>query len=157
MTLLLRHFVSSCYLQFANSVAILFHMTLLKAETSFIYNEYARILQRTKITPGRDPMANQAHLDRIREDEDVWNDWREQHPEAHPDLSNADLYDIAALDTVDLSGTDLSGADLSGIYLRWANLSRANLRGANLDEVILQGTRLDQAVLTKKPGWYTPK
>jgi uncharacterized protein YjbI with pentapeptide repeats len=55
-------------------------------------------------------MANQEHLDILKQGVQVWNQWRKGHPDiVLPDLNRADL----------------SGADLNG-----ANLRRANLYGA---------------------------
>ncbi len=36
-------------------------------------------------------MANQEHVDILRQDVYVWNKWIEEHPDVKPDLSNADL------------------------------------------------------------------
>jgi hypothetical protein len=99
-------------------------------------------------------MANQKHLERIMQGTDVWNSWREQHPEIQPDLFGAYLAE-ANLSRADLRGTNLGGAFLSDTNLSRANLSRANLfraylykatlSGANLSEAILQGAYLYQA------------
>jgi uncharacterized protein YjbI with pentapeptide repeats len=52
-------------------------------------------------------MANQQHLDLIKQGSDAWNEWRKQHPEIEPDLSYANL------SSANLSGTNLRSADLS--------------------------------------------
>lgn len=54
-------------------------------------------------------MANQEHLDILKQGIDAWNTWRNQHSELRPDLSEADL----------------SLANLDGANLRKANLSFA--------------------------------
>lgn len=99
-------------------------------------------------------MANQKHLERIMQGTDVWNSWREQHPEIQPDLFGAYLAE-ANLSGADLRGTNLGGAFLSDTNLSRANLFRANLfraclykatlSGANLSEAILNGAYLYQA------------
>jgi len=37
-------------------------------------------------------MANQEHLDILKQGVQVWNQWRKEHAESIPYLSNADLY-----------------------------------------------------------------
>lgn len=68
-------------------------------------------------------MANQEHLDILKQGGEVWNEWRGQNPEVVPDLSMANLFEA------DLSGADLMGADLMGANLSVADLSSANLSG----------------------------
>ena len=86
-------------------------------------------------------MANQEHLDIIKQGVKAWNQWRGEHPEVQPDLSGADLSG-ALLSHADLEEADLSRTDLSDANLREADLSRANLREANLS-----GTNLIKADL----------
>jgi Pentapeptide repeats (8 copies). len=50
-------------------------------------------------------MANQKHLDLIRQGIVVWNGWRELHERIQPDLCDADLSEV-----------DLHFADLRGAY-----------------------------------------
>jgi uncharacterized protein YjbI with pentapeptide repeats len=83
-------------------------------------------------------MANEEHLQIIRQGVDAWNAWREKNPQLRPDLFEANL-----------SGLDLSGADLSEAILTKANLSDANLLGANLCRVKLYEANLSRANLTK--------
>ncbi len=47
-------------------------------------------------------MANQEHLDILKQGVEVWNEWREENEHVQIDLSSADLY-----------GTNLSSADFS--------------------------------------------
>jgi len=86
-------------------------------------------------------MADQSHLDVLKEGVEAWNAWRRRNPSMHPDLSGANLRG-ASLFMAYLSETDLSGADLSK-----ANLERANLRGANLRGARLNGASLIEANL----------
>jgi uncharacterized protein YjbI with pentapeptide repeats len=63
----------------------------------------------------RELMVNQEHFKRLTQGVDVWNAWREKHPDIRPDLSRANLSDAY------LSNANLRGANLNG-----ANLTRAN-------------------------------
>ena len=68
-------------------------------------------------------MANQLHLDLLSRGVQVWNRWRQNHPNIQPDFTLASL-----------QGTDLRGANLRGANFQYASLRGANLRGANLCE-----------------------
>ena len=98
-------------------------------------------------------MANEEHLELIRQGREKWNRWRISDPWVHPDLSGANLSG-ASLDRVDLSETDLNNANLSGANLNeadlgWASLSGTNLNGASLNGASLSGTNLSKAELRK--------
>jgi len=86
-------------------------------------------------------MANQEHLDMLRQGVEVWNDWRKEQPNVRPALSNADLW------KADLSYADLRDADLRGADLTEADLTNANLSHANLSSADLSGTKLSRASL----------
>ena len=91
-------------------------------------------------------MANQEHLAILTQGVAVWNQWRREHPEVEPDLSEADLSDA------DLSGADLHAANLifathSGVNLSGTDLSQADLYGADLGGADLSGTSLHRAFL----------
>lgn len=96
-------------------------------------------------------MANEDHLALLEQGVAVWNQWRQEHPEIQPDLSEA--YLIKA----NLSGANLSNTRfhndimpmgvLTGTQLIHANLSRANLNGADLTHVNLIGANLSEANL----------
>lgn len=121
-------------------------------------------------------MANQEHLDILMQGMEVWNQWRREHPDIQPDLSEAHLFKVelgmilyagpqpthSEIKKINLSGCDLSrmnlinsnlqGADLSNAILCGSNLSQANLREANLcntnlNNVFLYGTNLTRADL----------
>ena len=102
-------------------------------------------------------MANEEHLQRLKQGVEEWNAWRKKHPEIIIDLSEAWLGD-ANLNGVNLSGADLSGANitranlsrarLSEAWLSGADLSGANLSRANLNRANLSGTRLIGAWLS---------
>jgi Pentapeptide repeats (8 copies) len=118
-------------------------------------------------------MANQEHLDILKQGADEWNQWRREHANIQPDLREADLSEesligddlqraklirtdlsLADLRGVDLSRANLSRANLSEADLRGANLSRANLsraylRGADLSSTSLEGANLTGANLSR--------
>ena len=86
-------------------------------------------------------MANQEHVEVVKQGAAAIVQWRARNPDTRLDLHGANLR------KVDLSGADLSWAnlckvDLSGAYLYGANLREANLYGANLREVDLYGANL---------------
>jgi len=91
-------------------------------------------------------MANQEHLDRVKQGTDVWNSWREQHPGALLDLRGANLFQ-ASLSGASLSGAHLWEANLSGANLREANLFQASLKDADLSGADLKGADLRGANL----------
>ncbi len=70
-------------------------------------------------------MANQEHLDLLKQGVKVWNSWREKYPDIRPDLSEANL-----------SGINLSNANLYRVDLFRVNLSRTNLNEANLSNTL---------------------
>jgi len=85
-------------------------------------------------------MANQEHLDILKQGVEVWNRWRKEHLGIFPDLTFADLSfaDLrgANLNRANLSRADLNRANLRGVHLRGAELGRANL--IKLDETLVQ-------------------
>ena len=101
-------------------------------------------------------MANQEHVDILKQGVEVWNKWRKEHLSEQLDLSDTD-FSYALLGGVNLSGVNLSGADLSGATLRFADLSHtnlyhtslrlANLNGANLIDANLRLANLNDANL----------
>jgi hypothetical protein len=86
-------------------------------------------------------MADEEHLELIRQGVQVWNDWRAKEPSVRPDLHRA------SLSGADLHGADLMGEDLMGAYLFEANLLGAILSGADLFEANLLGADLSGATL----------
>jgi hypothetical protein len=102
-------------------------------------------------------MANQEHHDILRQGVDVWNNWRREHPEIRPDLSEADLSKAklsranlrgARLRRANLRGANLIGADLAGTYLAGADFSEADLSGVNFIEANLIKANLTRANLS---------
>jgi hypothetical protein len=106
-------------------------------------------------------MANQDHLDILKQGVDVWNQWRKDHPDIQPNLSAAYLRETdlrrANFSHADLSEANLEGANLNkanlisanlgGANLRRADLRRAHFRGADLGGAYLDGADLRGAVL----------
>jgi uncharacterized protein YjbI with pentapeptide repeats len=86
-------------------------------------------------------MASKEHVALLKQGVEAWNRWRRENPEAHPDLSQAQLTG-AHLIEVDLSDTNLFWADLAHANLHKADFTRASLFGANL-----YGANLHKAVL----------
>jgi len=88
-------------------------------------------------------VANEKHLEIIKEGRDAWNEWRAQNPEIQPDLQDVDLT------SADLSRADLSDADLYNASLIKTNLVEANLIGAKLSQVDFSGSNLTRADLSR--------
>jgi len=85
-------------------------------------------------------MANEEHLEIIKQGTKVWNEWKESKIK-HSKI----LFDLIG---AYLRGANLSGADLSGVILFGANLDEANLSGANLRGAYLRGAYLSHANLS---------
>src|SRR5437660_994375 len=85
---------------------------------------------------GAKSMANQEHLDILKQGVAVWNQWRQKHIYIQSDFSSTGLSSID-LGFVRLSSVDLSHADLSHADLSHADLSHADLQEANLRETSL--------------------
>src|SRR5215208_1410466 len=98
-------------------------------------------------------MADQSHLDILRQGVEVWNSWKGGSAiDVVPDLSGAKLSEANLLEA-DLSEAHLPEADLSGAHLpeadlSWANLSGAFLAGANLAGADLSGALFPAADLS---------
>ena len=109
-------------------------------------------------------MANQKHLDLIKQSVTAFNAHRIENPDEEIDLSGANLYraDLsganlyrADLSRADLRRADLYRADLSGAKLYRANLSGANLYRADLSRANLYGANLSRTILDPK-RWAPP-
>jgi hypothetical protein len=98
-------------------------------------------------------MANQEHLEILKQGVDVWNQWRENNPWIIPDLWGVDLSD-AQIPKINFQGVNLVDADFSNADLTQANFISANIRKgnftkANLSRSVFQGAKLDNANFTK--------
>lgn len=92
-------------------------------------------------------MANQEHLEILKQGVEVWNRWRNENPAIKPDFQGLHL------SSLHLPGINLEKAELSHSYLFSAILTGANLAGANLlraewEGVDLSGAHLEQAYLS---------
>jgi len=98
-------------------------------------------------------MADQEQVERLKHSVHDWNQWRQDHPEVHPDLFKADLSKTnlfgADLHSADLRTADLSSANLMGANLNESYFIRAELMGANLSDVNLMGVNLIAAHLNE--------
>jgi uncharacterized protein YjbI with pentapeptide repeats len=92
-------------------------------------------------------MANQQHLDILRQGVEIWNQWRKENPSIAVDLREANLVG-ANLAEADLKWVNLKGADLSKANLSDANLTGARLTSANLATVSLTGAILHMTNLS---------
>ncbi len=89
-------------------------------------------------------MANTKHLEIIKQGVAVWNQWRAEHPDIEPDLSDVDLSQLKLMD-INFSDTDLRRVDLGGADLRGGNLVRADLRAANIRTASFNLAKLSEA------------
>ena len=83
-------------------------------------------------------MADDEHLNILRQGVRVWNRWRIENRHLFPSLSGANL-----------TGADLTDANLTGAYLGHANLTGANLTDAILTSATLTGADLTEAFLER--------
>jgi uncharacterized protein YjbI with pentapeptide repeats len=103
-------------------------------------------------------MANQEHLDVLRQSVKAWNLWMENNREGvQPDLRDADLsgtvlaranFWLADLRGANLSGANLGAADFHDAWLEGADLSKAFLALSNMQATDLSGANLSGAKLT---------
>ncbi len=81
-------------------------------------------------------MANQEHVDILKQGVEVWNQWRKEHQRIVSDFVGANL-----------SGSYLGGVHFERANLQDANLSRSGLRGANFMAANLNGADLSNTNL----------
>jgi len=91
-------------------------------------------------------MANQEHLEILKQGVNIWNKWRNQHLDVRPDLSFFNL-SRANLSDADLSRAKLNRAKLTSANLVHANLVHANLYRADLSDADLRHANLLNANL----------
>jgi uncharacterized protein YjbI with pentapeptide repeats len=96
-------------------------------------------------------MANEEQLSILRQGVNVWNKWREEHPNVEIDLSKASLYEAKLSEVnfrkANLQGAFLESAELSVSSLVESNLAGANLMSANLFDADLMHANLSHANL----------
>jgi uncharacterized protein YjbI with pentapeptide repeats len=89
-------------------------------------------------------MPQSEHFDVLKRGVDVWNQWRDAHPEIEPDLAGADLGGLK-LNEANFSDTDLRKTDLTNADFRGANLVRADIRGTNINRASFNLAKLSEA------------
>jgi len=98
-------------------------------------------------------MSDTEHLLLLKQGVEIWNQWREENPQATLDFVGADLSGIsligASLREANFIDAKLSGANLSKSYLSWAKLGWAILSDANLSETDLKGADFRKANLSR--------
>jgi hypothetical protein len=92
-------------------------------------------------------MANQEHLDILKQGVGAWNLWRKEHPDIQPDLRDANLYK-ANLAGVDFNDTNLKRANFNKVILTRATLIKASLNFANLSDGNLKAATSRKADLS---------
>jgi TIR domain/Pentapeptide repeats (8 copies) len=105
-------------------------------------------------------MANQEHLDILKQGVEVWNQWRmNQESGLVPDLSGVNFTGVnlshADLIFADLHGADLSHATLYATHLLSANLAGTTLCFANLTQADLTIANFTRADLTNTDLSFT--
>ncbi len=107
-------------------------------------------------------MANEEHLNILKQGVEVWNKWRRTNKLIRPDLIEANLREInlngidlvnANLDRVDLGETKLIGANLNSASLVSADLFAADLTKARLIDANLNGVNFMGADLMGAMLW----
>jgi uncharacterized protein YjbI with pentapeptide repeats len=93
-------------------------------------------------------VANEEHLQILKQGVEAWNTWRDQHRDIRPDLSTADLFG-ANLHRAALSRTHLNHANLRRATLTETNLSRTDFTKTDLTSADLSGANLSWAVLAE--------
>lgn len=114
-------------------------------------------------------MANEGHLEILKQGVEAWNEWREKDSKIRPDLSRTNIIGMnliranfinvnfieanfdwrANLSESNLVLSTLKRANLRGVYLNSANLSRADLTMADLTGADLREANLSEATLRK--------
>jgi uncharacterized protein YjbI with pentapeptide repeats len=103
-------------------------------------------------------MANPEHLEKFKQGSEFWNEWRDEHSDLIPDLSEANLvgqsyadedgtvhHDIPLGARANLTGYDFSYANLQNACLSDALLHYANLIFSDLSGAFLDGANLERA------------
>jgi hypothetical protein len=96
-------------------------------------------------------MANQQHLDILKQGIEAWNEWRENNSDIIPNLTKANLRNAflgnADLKCANLENADLKNASLWKADLGYANLENADLKNASLWKADLRNANLEYADL----------
>src|SRR2546421_249509 len=94
-------------------------------------------------------MANQEQLDILKQGVQVWNQWREEHPDLQPDLREANLRDTN-LRGANLRRANLTGATLVETNFVEATLTNCRIYGISAWNVGLEGAKQDSLVITRE-------
>jgi hypothetical protein len=86
-------------------------------------------------------MANEEHLQTLRQGVRFWNQWYDANYGVSVDLRDADLHGLNLIGAK-LFGANFRGANLAGTLLMDAKLRNATFRGANLHRAILSNADL---------------
>lgn len=112
-------------------------------------------------------MAKPEHLTVLSQGRDIWNRWRDEHPDEAPDLrcidlSNQDVSGFnfrnallaeAHLENARLTASDLRWANLWNVKLVEAELSMARFNGADLSDADIRGGVLREVQLRWTSLW----
>jgi len=93
-------------------------------------------------------MANEEQVAILKRGAQIWNSWRETHPDIIIDLEAADLSG-ENLEGANLTDARLTGANLSCACLKKAQFVRASLQNADMTQTELAQANLAHAHLTK--------
>ena len=93
-------------------------------------------------------MADEGHLNILNQGVKVWNRWREDSPEAKPNISQAKLSPSNLME-INLSGANLREVGFNFCNLAGANLNRADLNLASFIETNLSHANLSHTILLR--------
>lgn len=91
-------------------------------------------------------MTNQEQVELLKQGVEAWNQWRRNHPEIIPDLSESNITRLD-LSGINFSRAILNGSSLSRLDLSEANFAHSDLSDAFLSESNLKGANFDNAKL----------
>jgi len=95
---------------------------------------------------GKDDMAREAHLRKLKQGVTAWNTWRQKHPDIEPDLSNENIFKLN-LGSVDFRGANFSRVNFTRTFLHVFDMRGADFRKANLSEANLTSSDLSRSDL----------
>jgi esterase/lipase superfamily enzyme len=90
-------------------------------------------------------VANEEHLNILKQGVDIWNSWRVENPGIRPDLSGSNLIGLN-LEGVNLSDSNLCKVDLSITYLKNGSFVRADIRGAVWEGAFTFGANFEKCI-----------
>lgn len=99
-------------------------------------------------------MANPEHLKILRQGIETWNQWRKEHPEVEPDLSETTFVEDN-LSKANFTKTNFTRAQLWNVCLWEANLGGVNLEETNLWLTNLHNTNFKGATFQNASLFYS--